>query len=142
MNDITTIALFCDDIRQESAGTTTLVGVYPDSLSLPKMPGVLAKLSVYCRIHVRADYKPGRIVTRLLMPGSDDDVPSSPADEKIVNGALDKARAESKPYAGLITTFAIVGLRLREPGRMRVIVTEGEREYTAAILDLKLVPPT
>src|SRR5204863_9495434 len=52
MRPITAIALFCEDIREEQQGTSDIVGVLPDNLSVGPGPGFLPKLAIYLRIHL------------------------------------------------------------------------------------------
>ena len=52
MRPITAIALFCEDIREEQQGTSTIIGVLPDNLSVGPGPGFLPKLAIYLRIQI------------------------------------------------------------------------------------------
>jgi len=52
MADFSAIAIFCDDIRAEKAGTDTIVGVLPDNINVPDMPGIFPRLAVYIRLHI------------------------------------------------------------------------------------------
>lgn len=139
MNDVSVVGVFCDDIRQETAGTVTIVGVYPDNITVPLIPGVLPKLCGYVRMHLRPDFKPGRIVTRMLSP-SGKELSASEAGVQLVDNMLKTARAEGKPYAGLVASFAVVQLQITEIGRLRLVVTIGEDEYIAAALNVRVAP--
>lgn len=136
--DFSTLALFCEDIREEKAGTETIVGIFPDNLSVPKVPGVFPKICVYLRIHVRPDFNPGSIVTYIKM--SDGAVISeSRMQGDVVEKALSSARATGLPYAGLITKFVMVQLRVNVPGRISALVNIAGREYVAGALNIQVV---
>jgi hypothetical protein len=137
MNDASVIGLFCDDVREERSGTVTIVGVYPDNLALKQVPGVFPKMCVYVRIHLRTDFRPGKIITRVVMPNGEV-VNSDEADPQVVNNALEKARQAGSPYAGLIAKFAMVNLHVTNLGRMQALVSIGDKEYIAGALNLKL----
>ena len=50
MNDISVVALFCSDVRQEKGGTETIVGIFPDNVNLLTIPGAFAQMYVYVRM--------------------------------------------------------------------------------------------
>ena len=135
MNDASVIALFCDDIREERSGTVTIVGVYPDNLRLKQVPGTFPKMSVYVRMHIRADATPGKIVTRVFLPDGTE-ANSDEADLKLVTDSLEKARKAGRAYAGLIARFTMVNLRVVAEGIMRCTVQIGNEEYVAGSLTL------
>jgi hypothetical protein len=68
MNDISIVALFCSDVRQEKGGTETIVGVLPDNVNLPSIPGPFAQICVYVRMHMRPSFRPAQIISRLMLP--------------------------------------------------------------------------
>jgi hypothetical protein len=139
MNAASVVALFCDDIREEKFGTFTIVGVYPDNLQIKQMPGTFAKMSVYVRMHIPVDCKPGKIVTRIFMPDGVE-VNSDEADAQVVTNALENAIKAGGAYAGLIARFTMLNLRVTAAGRMQVKVGIGDKEYIAGTLNLKLAP--
>ncbi len=141
MNDISCMALFCDDIREEKGGTHTVVGVYPDNINIAKIPGNLAKLWVYIRIYIRPGFDPGKIVTRLLMPNGEE-VAREEADGTIVENSVRRATEAGAPYAGIIARVVLYPFRIKQAGRIQAIVTAGGRDYIAGALNLRLSTAT
>jgi hypothetical protein len=48
------IGFFCEDIRQETNGVETIIGVMPDNVAV-EGAGIMPKLGMYVRIHVTPD---------------------------------------------------------------------------------------
>ena len=139
MNDVSVVALFCDDIRQETSGTTTIVGVFPDNLNMPIIPGGLLKLGVYIRLHLRPDFSPVPIYTWIELADGRE-VNRDEVDPKLVRDTLEKARTRDAPYAGLIAAFVVGNFAVKEPGRLKAMVQIGEQKIVAGALNVKLAP--
>ena len=135
MSDVSVVGFFCDDVRQEKSNTVTLVGVYPDNISVQEIPFVFARLCAYVRSHLGPDFKPARIVTTLLS-ASGEELNKNEAAEEVVAEVLRKVRAEGKPYGGLIATLTMVPMPATQPGRLRVLVSIADKEYTATALNV------
>ena len=140
MMDVSAVAIFCDDIRPETAGTVTIVGVYPDNLKVPKLPGALPKVSVYARLHVRPDYAPGPIVARVVMPDGAE-ASKNEVDGDLVRKTLEMARIDKKPYAGFILTFTMSPFSISQVGRVSVVISVGDQNITAGSLNVQLAQP-
>lgn len=65
MAHVSIIALFCEDIREEKSGVNTLIGILPDNVNMPNIPGAFPKLGLYVRAHIDLDLKPN--VTDLIL---------------------------------------------------------------------------
>jgi hypothetical protein len=140
MNDISIVALFCDDIREEIGGTTTIVGVLPDNLSVSEIPGIFPKLCVYVRMHLRSDLKPGPIVTRVLTPDGQE-VGNSVAEPHMLADVLARAQNSGAPYAGLVMRFFVSPLQITQIGRIQALVSVGDKEHVAGVLNIGLLSP-
>jgi hypothetical protein len=132
MNDISAVALFCSDVREEKGNTVTLVGVLPDKLNVPKLPGGLPKLCVYVRIHVGVNFDPGALYSRLVMDGKE--IGRIDVQSKVVDTARAKSKDSGKAYAGLISTFVMAPLAIAKPGLMEALVTARGNEIVAGSL--------
>jgi len=137
MRDISIVALFCEDIREEKAGTETIVGVFPDNLRLPRVPGVFPKMCVYVRTHIRAEFDAGPFFIRIIMPGGKE-LSRSEARTEMVNEVREKARSKGAPYAGFISKFVVAPLEVTEAGRIQAVVTIGGQEYVVGGLNLEV----
>ena len=132
MNDISAVALFCSDVREEKGNTVTIVGVLPDNLNVPKLPGALPKLCVYVRIHVGINFDPGALYSRLVMDGKE--IGRIDVQSKIVDTARARSKDSGKAYAGLISTFVMAPLAIAKPGLMQALVTARDNEIVAGSL--------
>jgi hypothetical protein len=72
-SQISGFALFCEDIREESKGTETLVGILPASLSVSPMPLNFIKLCVYARLKIPKAWDQGPILCFLSFLSGDDE---------------------------------------------------------------------
>jgi len=139
MNDISAVALFCEDIREEKIGTETIVGVFPDNVNIQKVPGIFPKICIYVRLHFRPDVEPGRILTRIIMP-DDTEANRNEIQPQLIKQAREQAMADGSPYAGLITKFIISPMQVTSIGRIRAMVTVNGKECIAGALNLRLSP--
>ena len=138
MDDISVVALFCSDVREEKGNTVTIVGVLPDNLNVPKLPGALPKLCVYVRIHMGVDVDPGTMYTRLVMDGKE--LGRIDMQKTVVDAARAKSKDSGKAYAGLISTFVMSTLAIVKPGLMEALVMVRGKEIVAGSLYLNEVP--
>ena len=135
MGDVSAIALFCADVREEKRGTVTVVGIYPDNLNVPKMPGAFPSMAVYVRIHLRPAFDPGSVSTRIILSDGEE-LARDDVDPELLRDTLAKARLNGAPTAGLITTFVFSPFHVSKGGRITAIVSAGKEEYIAGSLNL------
>src|SRR4051812_20991932 len=122
MQTMSIVGLLCDDIREEKSGQDTLVGVMPDNLSVPAVPGALTKLHIYMRLNFDPEADLGVITTRLITPGQDD-IPLGVIDEGVVKKARNEARGQSKPIAGVIAKTVVAPFPIIATGLMKGVAT-------------------
>jgi hypothetical protein len=70
MTEVSGFALFCEDIRHESGGSESLMGVLPQGITLPGFPFTANRIGVYARIMVARSWSKGTIVCSLEMPNN------------------------------------------------------------------------
>ena len=58
--------LFCDDIRHETSGKLTLVGVYSDALIVPELPATLPRLCLVARLIAPLAQPPRSVTLRVF----------------------------------------------------------------------------
>src|SRR5260370_33702983 len=113
---ISTIGLFCEDIREEKSGQDTIIGIMPDNINVPTLPAMVSKLGIYIRIQVNENANPKTIKTLLKLPDG----------QELALGSLDnliaKAKADAKeiamPFPGLIAKSIISPFPIREVGKI------------------------
>ena len=71
------VGVFCDDIREEVNSRHTLIGIYPDNLYVPAVPGMLDRLSLYVRAHIVPALEVRELSMALEIPGEGRTVISS-----------------------------------------------------------------
>lgn len=62
--------IFCDDIRHETSGKLTLVGMYSDSLFVPQLPVTLPRVCLVARL-ISSLKQPARSVKLRVYKGTD-----------------------------------------------------------------------
>lgn len=140
MAEISAIGIFCEDIREEKSGQITLIGILPDAINVPSMPGMLAKLCLYVRIHISpADTDLERVAARIIMPDGNELVASEIDKERIASGR-DKAVASGNPILGFILRFSATPLPIASPGRLLAEVTIGQQTSICGALTVNLTP--
>jgi len=140
------IGIFCEDIREETAGSHTIVGVMPDNINFAspaiREPGqsfLFPKMGIYLRINLDTSHKPtGSITARVSFPG----LPDMGLGE-IAPDAIEKAFAESAanntPLVGLIFKAVISPLQISQSGLASVFAKVEEKEFLAATLNIQMV---
>lgn len=121
------IALFCDDLREEIGGSTSLVGIAPDNIVVPRIPSKLPKVAIYSRIIIPIDFSPCDISVWLKYPGGREvQIGSFPAND--VEEACEAARAEGNLVTGLVAEAQTTSFAINEPGRIFFALRYDDRE--------------
>ena len=132
------VGLFCDDIRPETAGSESIIGVFPDNLSVPSLPGHVPKLALYVRLQLSVDEAAPEIKTLLKLPwGETLNVGS--ADKAIVEEAISNAAKNELPFAGVILRTFLVNFTVKSYGQVHGIVVVNGKEHICAVMNLKPV---
>jgi hypothetical protein len=128
------MGLFCEDVREEKAGTRTLVGVLPDNLFVGTPPSFLPKLFVYFHIHLDYESSVRSIKARIKFPGGPT-VEIATFDELIEPVRAD-AKAKGMPFAGLIATGGLIPVPITQLGKIEAVVEVDGTEYVCGALNL------
>ena len=106
MQPVSVTAFFCEDIREETAGTTTLVGVMPDNLNLAGVfpagqQALLPKLGLYIRVHLDPGTQPRQVSARII--NTDGSVITESAWERgVIEKSFSDTRANDNPIVSLV----------------------------------------
>lgn len=142
MPEFPAVGLFCEDIREEKSGQFTLVGLLPDSINVPSVPGMLPKLCLYVRVHINPpEADPGPISARILMPDGSELVRNDVKPDS-VNNARERAVAKGTPVVGIILRFTAMPLPVATEGRILAEVTIGQRTSICGSLAINVKPTT
>jgi hypothetical protein len=142
---ISTVGLFCEDIREERSGQDTLIGILPDNLELAPTPTatpglrIISRLCLYIRINVDPSFDPGPLTIRLIYPNGEE-LTFGPMDPALVKKTREEALADGKPYAGLISKVVLGNFNAKSDGRVRLMLNAGGEDYLCGALNVRLLP--
>ena len=131
------VGVFCDDIREEVNSRHTLIGIYPDNLYVPAVPGMLDRLSLYVRAHIVPALEVRELSMALEIPGEGRTVISS-FEQDEVRQQLREAQEQGKPHAGIIFRASAVPAPLPAAGLFRAIVKINDYEVVACALKVEV----
>jgi hypothetical protein len=136
------VGFFCEDIREEKSGQTTLVGILPDNINVPPRPPDapaslqprMPKLGLYVRINLSPDEGVRAMRTKLKFPDGGE-AEMGLIDEATVAKSLQDAIASNLPVAGLLQYAVLQGLAIpTPPGLITGVLEVDGTEHTIAIL--------
>src|SRR5258708_3049294 len=140
MHPFSFVGIFCEDIRDEIAGTHTIIGVLPDNVNIGSLPGMLPRLGVYIRIQLDIYPSPKTLKTRMKIPGG---ATFDIADfERLIGAAKEQSQVHGTPFVGLIAKGTFSPLPIGELGRIEAIVEVDGTEYVCGVLNLLQSAPT
>lgn len=137
--------LFCDDIRHETSGKLTLVGVYSDALIVPELPATLPRLCLVARL-IAPLAQPPRLVT--LRVFKDDQLVQEVAARKedltdMLRAAAHypaQTRSERVQIVQFLVEFS--PFQLDRPGLLRVHAETDQGRLEGAPLQVSTTPGT
>ena len=121
------VALFCEDAREEKSGGMTLLGVFPDNMKVPMIPGRFGKLTVYVRASFDPNSLPETIHFRMTLP-DDQEVAFDDIDPTAHLEEIQDAVQKGAPLFGVIMTAETMGLPIMKAGRIVVLARIGNGE--------------
>jgi hypothetical protein len=162
-NDINTMALFCEDIREEKGDVFTLVGILPDTVNLresgasggdPSAGGInriLTKLCVYARINFAPEIDIGEPKVQLSTPDGNIFAQSIVKDTLIAK-AKKNAIDRSNLQAGIIVRLVLTAFQPPSEGTIKAeVVIKGQarlagtlnfRRYSEPVSSRAPAPPS
>lgn len=111
------IGFFCDDIREEVGGTTTVVGILKDNFAVPSVPGFIPKLGVYARIHIPVACEPTEARLFITIPGQDR-TQIGYADISLMEETIAQAKADGSANGGIVMSAVASPLQILAPGHI------------------------
>lgn len=137
------VAIFCEDIREELAGTHSVVGVMPDNINLAvahptegSVPVLFPKMGIYLRVNLDPSRKPRSPVSaRVEIPGADD-VLLGEINSDLIEKAYADGKSSHSPVVGLIFKSVLSPVQFREPGSMVVYAKIDGKEIACGALNI------
>lgn len=142
MSDFNATAVFCEDIREEKAGTHSLIGIFGDTMNVPSVPGMIPKLAVYVRIHFPIDFAPSCDFRLLLQASAGMEFELGVIEQKLIKKTLRDAKKEGAPLAGVYSVMIASPFPVNEGGRMIVVLKWANGEMILGNLNIKVGDPT
>jgi hypothetical protein len=143
-------SIFCDDIRYEIGGKTSLIGVYHGVMYVREFPADIAKLGItifFNEPREMAEKRTFNLKLKIFSPNSDDE-PLINADimplsreqiENISESSLDNDPDIPK-LVMLKAEFTLSPLKIEKPGRMKVRMAYGEDIIKIGSMKIELQP--
>lgn len=130
---ISAIALFCDDIREERSGAVTLIGIMPDNVEVPVIPGALPRVGVYIRVHLDPNAEPKPIDLFLAFSdGNQHQIGGFPIE--LIQKASADALSAGNPLAGLVANVIVSPFPAPQAGRALVTLSRsGETQVIGGL---------
>ena len=136
MQAVSVIGLFCEDIREERTGQDILIGVLPDNLSVPSVPGALPKLGLYVRVHLDADSKPPQIITVKLINTDHSEIPIQAWTQTVIDKGFADAKINGLPIVGLILKVQMAPFKIPAEGKLFSQITIDGEDYIGSNLKI------
>jgi hypothetical protein len=145
MSTFSSIALFCEDIREEKSGQDTIVGTLPDTLQIagppptPNAKAMLSKIGVYLRINFNADGDKPKDVSAKVLNTNNDIITQSSWDSSLIDKAFADAKTNQIPLVGLLLKIVVGPFQIADSGKITAIATIDGQDHVAGVLNI-IVP--
>lgn len=128
-----TVALFCDSIRREQSGTSTIVGVHGDSITPAEFPITIPRLGIYIRITFPVDEAPESIVCRIYDDEDHVHLDQACPTETITKGVARNAEQDLR-VSSVIFAAELETLEITSPAKFFAeVVVNGTRQLAGAL---------
>jgi hypothetical protein len=135
------VGLFCDDIRMEAERRSSLMGIFPDNLNMPAIPGVIPRVGLYVRIHMNVDADAVPLSALLRFPHGEDKTLGG-FDTARVRQAQNESKERQASHAGFVIQAVGLMVQVKQPGRILLIASVGDEESVCGGLNVQLQPST
>ena len=137
------ISLFCEDIREEKAGTVTVLGILPDNLNLHRKSDeseypLIPRLAIYTRVAYPTSDPPEALQIVLLQTNGIE-VSLSGFSLDAMRGYIKEAQETGKPIVGLVGRSIASPFIVSNDGRMIVEVRSETQKVIAGTMNVRLV---
>lgn len=133
------VAVFAEDIRQEVSGQVSIVGIMPDNITVPNIPGMLPKLAVYVRsvIDVKADAASDLAIALVDPAGTE--ITRTETSREVIYHSRHTSILQGNDVHILISQMTITPFPMVQEGRFRVVAYYGGEEYLSGSLNCEKV---
>lgn len=136
------LGVFCEDIREEKQGTDSLIGIMPDNITIPGVPGIIPKIGVYLRCHISTDNKDIKLVSAKLVAVEGKEFPLGSFGETEIERERENAVARKAPLIGFIFRGVISPMPIPAYGQMALYgKVNDDDDFVCAVLNLMQQTP-
>lgn len=124
--------IFCDDVRQETGGKMSYMGIYRGGMSVKDLPTTLPKLCMAVRVSVSSEEPQDEVTGRILYQ-----------DDVLFEWVLPRLEPDLSPdinssYRATIYHLQLAPFVIDKEGYLRVRLYAGDTEYKAGALRIEL----
>lgn len=127
------VGTFCEDIKEEGQGVSTLVKVLPDSVTLSSFPNILGSLAFYLRANVYRSFE-ARTISVVLRIAGQPDMPLTTLEAGLIRQAQAEAGREGLPFGTIVSTAIASDFPIANPGRVNAFAIVGDAEILCGTL--------
>jgi hypothetical protein len=139
MEGISAVALFCEDIRRETTGRTTIIGMMADTSLVPEFPWTYRRLAVYLRVRfdVHGTYDKPLLMGLEATEADIENKTTEAAPQDAINRAILNARKRGLPYATISGRIQIEEpVVIPAPVIFRAVLRYGDEKIICGILNV------
>jgi hypothetical protein len=129
------VSIFCEDIREEKTGQDTIIGILPDNMLIPHIPGALPKLCVYVRVHLDIENSP-QIISASLLNSDGAELALQTWEKSVIDKAFSDAKANAMPVVGLVLKAVMGPFPISAIGKIVSKLRIDDVEFVGGALNL------
>lgn len=138
---VASVAMFAEDIRDETQGTMSLVGIFPDNINYDKPEGQdqqpqLAKLVVYVRTIISHSEPITDGIEIQFRSPSGQTIASNPVAADFISDKIKEAELNGSPHTTLISQIRMNPFPLLENGRFEIVTNCGAGSTLAGFINI------
>jgi hypothetical protein len=144
------LGLFCEDIREETSGSHSIVGVMPDNINLQaqerlKLPDsdkgklIFPKMGFYVRANLDATAPaPKQVTAAVSFPGHGI-IPLGVIGAEAIEKAFAESHSNKTPYVGVVFKAVMAPLPITESGMATLHVNVDGQEQACGSLNVRIL---
>ncbi len=135
------MAWFCDDVREERGSKETIVGLYSDSIAVPRFPGAFKKVIVVIHIHADLNEPLTEIKLFLRSPNAEEEEIAD-FDLSDFEQGRQHALERRMPFLLVVAQVTVEPLKVEIEGVIEAVLRiNGERMTVGALLVRQIKRP-
>jgi hypothetical protein len=139
MNGVRAFACFCEDVRRESAGKDTIIGLMTDTRIVPSFPWSFRRMAVYFQIKLDVDksYDQPLLMDLESSESELEHADRSPAPLDMIERAIAKAKQRGLPFATITGRVQFKEpMLVPEKAKIYAVLKYGEERDICAVLNV------